>query len=86
MKREKQVERWNIDFWFWVLWGELMKYCFESENWRNNGWIINWGLDFNKKMSERWRDLRKKMEKYYSHMREREREEQVKNEWRKDDW
>ena len=74
MKREKRVE-W--DFWFGVLCGELMKCCFESENWRSNGWIMIWVIDFNKKMSERWRDLRKKMERYYSLVRERD-----KNKWR----
>ena len=37
-----------------------MKCCFESENLKSNGWIIIWMIDFNKKMSERWRNLREK--------------------------
>ena len=73
MKRQKRVE---LGFWFWVICGELMKWSFVNENWRSNGWIMIWMIDFNKKMSQRWRNLR---EKWWStiHVWERER-----NKWR----
>ena len=50
----------KLGFWFWVLCGELMKWSFENENWRSNGWIMSWMIDFGKRMSERWRNLREK--------------------------
>jgi len=62
----EEKEMGKLGFWFWVLCGEIMKSSFESENWRSNGWIMSWMIDFNKKMSERWRDLRKKNGEHYS--------------------
>ena len=76
----EEKEMGKLGFWFWVLCGEMMKSSFESENWKSNGWIMSWMIDFNKKMSERWRDLRKKMEGHYSCVNEMR-----KNKWRNDD-
>ena len=56
----EERETGRVRFLFWVLCGELMKWSFENENWRSNRWIMIWMIDFNKKMSERWRNLREK--------------------------